>query len=177
MTLPAHRYLDREERKKKDKGGKVWVFDFDETITKAPDQCARIAKALRALDDTVIVVTGNQSSRNDLKKRLDGYGFEYDDLIQYQDDQTDGLNRAAILKQLDAFCGFDDRAGRGYTLAKACPHFFLVAKPPKRAEDNADGFKAKKATKRDAGLDRSERRETGSDEDAALEAAGNVTTP
>ena len=150
MTLPAHRFLDREDRKKKkDKaGGKVWPFDLDETITKAPDQCARMAKALREIGDKVVVVTGNQSPRDDLKKQLDGYGFKYDELIQYQDDQTDGLNRAAVLKQLDAYCAFDDRAGRGYTLAKVCPHFFLIAKPPDKAEDNTDGFNAKKAAKR-----------------------------
>ena len=151
MTLPAHRYLDRaEERAKGGDDPKVWTFDFDENITTAPKRLARIAAALKAMGDRIVVVTGNQAPREELVDRLtNDYGFPFDDLIQYEDDQTDGMRRAAILKELDAWGAFDNRMDRGYTYAKVCPHFFLLAKPNKDAEANTKGAKqdAKSAVK------------------------------
>src|SRR6185312_17311931 len=120
MTLPAHRFRDREERKQlNDAGGdgpRVWTFDFDETITTAPRRMARLATAVRKLGDRVVVITGNQSPRDQLVKRLtDDYGFPFDDLIQYEDLGTDGVQRAHVLKQVDAWCGVDNRADRAVT--------------------------------------------------------------
>ena len=145
MTLPAHRF---EERKKKDKH-RVWTWDYDETITKSPDRCARIAKGLNKIGDHNVVVTGNQSSRDQLVKNLKDFDFPFDDLIQYEDDQTDGIRRLEVLEQLDAWGAFDDRAGRAPTLTQQCPHFFLSAEPSDEAKEKAKGAKkaAKKATK------------------------------
>ena len=151
MTLPAHRFRDREERKKKDKGGKVFVFDFDETITTAPKLMAHLAAALKANGDTIYILTGNDSPRDELISRLtNDYGFPFDDLIQYHDNQTDGIARAHYLKQLDAFCGVDNRIDRAGTYVQACPHLFLVSEPPKVAQEDAQGSKkaAKKAVKK-----------------------------
>jgi hypothetical protein len=134
------------ERRKKSKR-RVVTFDFDETITKAPKQLSHVAKALKDAGDTIIIVTGNQSKRSELEERLKDYGFPFDDLIQYEDDESDGLRRAAILEHLNAWLAFDDRAGRAVTYAKVCPHLFLSAEPSGEAEDNADG--AKKAAKQD----------------------------
>src|SRR5215469_6566803 len=145
MTLPAHRYIERAKKAK----SRVFTFDLDETITKAPKQLSYIAKALKDAGGTIIVVTGNQSKRSELEERLKDYGFPFDDLIQYEDDESDGLRRAAILEHLNAWCAFDDRAGRAVTYAKVCPHLFLSAEPSGEAEDNADGAKkdAKKVVK------------------------------
>jgi hypothetical protein len=128
---------------------KVWTFDYDETITAAPKRCRRIAQGLRALGDKIIVVTGNPSDRDKLIKALNDYKFPFDDLIQYNDEESFGLRRADILRELDAYGAFDDRAGRAVTLADVCPHFFVAAQPPKDAEDAADGGKkdAKKVVK------------------------------
>ena len=143
MTLPAHRF---EERKKKNKP-KVWVFDFDETITATPGHLRRIATALRAMGDSIVVVTGNDSPRQELLDRLrNDYQFPFDDLIQYADEESFGLRRAAILKELDAYGAFDDRSGRAYVLVDACSHFFVAAKPPKDATKGDKGD-AKQAVK------------------------------
>jgi hypothetical protein len=141
VTLPAHRYRDRVEERKQNDRGHTWAFDFDETITKAPKQLARIANGLKALGDTVVVVTGNEASRKELEQRLKGFGFPFDGLIQYEDDETDGLRRAAILKQLNAWGAFDDRTGRSPMYAQICPHFFLVAEPSEENEEAAKGAK------------------------------------
>lgn len=152
MTFPAHRFRDRAERVETRDGqgdGKTFVWDFDETITKCPDRMSHIAAALRAAGDRIVVVTGNTAPRERLVQRLEDYGFPFDDLIQYANDESEGLRRAALLEQLDAWCAFDDRAGRAYTYAKVCPHLFLVAKPSAEAEAAADGAKsdAKNAVK------------------------------
>ena len=132
-----------EERKKNDgKKTRVWIFDFDETITGPTKRLRRIAKALKKLGDTIIIVTGNTSPRDQLVDRLkNDYKFPFDDLIQYDDAETFGLRRADILTQLNAWGAFDDRASRSPTLSKVCPHFFVSAKPPKDAKDNAKGGK------------------------------------
>lgn len=162
MTLPAHRFRGRhlalvEDRKKNDGGQKVWTFDFDETITTAPKRCARMATAFRAIGDKVVVITGNQSPRSELVKRLtDDYEFPFDDLIQYHDLGTDGVQRAHVLEQVDAWCGIDNRADRAYTYAKVCPHFYLIAKPPGDDKDDASKKQAKQVVKqqvRDAAPD------------------------
>lgn len=151
--LPAHRFPDTtrldeiradgaaalteiiEERKKGKKKGHVVVFDFDETITKAPKRMRHIAKALKKAGDTIWVVTGNESKRGDLVDRLEKeYKFPFDGLLQYHDDETDGLQRREVLKELNAWLAFDDRAGRSPVLVKACPHLFLCAKPTKDQE-------------------------------------------
>ena len=146
--MPAHRFdsmrMESEERKKDKKKGKVITFDFDETITKAPKQMAHLAKALKKAGDEIWVVTGNEADRKDLEGWLDEYGFKYDGLIQYHDDETDGLQRENILKELNAWLAFDDRAGRAPVLVKACPHLFLAAKATKdnlKAEEDAKSAK------------------------------------
>lgn len=149
--LPAHRYVSSpkpelfepfEERKKKDKKGKVIVFDFDETITKAPKRMAHIAKCLKECGDTIWIVTGNESKRSDLIDRLENeYDFPFDGLIQYKDDETDGLQRREVLKELNAWLAFDDRAMRAPVLVKACPHLFLASKPSKDQEKALDDAK------------------------------------
>lgn len=160
MTLPAHRFLDRdvEERKQNDDEPRTWVFDFDQTITTAPDQLARIAAGLKGLGDYIIVLTGNASPRADLVKQLAGYGFAFDDLVQYDDDGTDGISRAQHLKQFGAWGAFDNRVDRSYIFAKVCPHFYLVTKPTADDKDNAKAAKkvakqTAKALKRDADPD------------------------
>lgn len=137
MTLPAHRF----EERKKNKGAHCWSFDFDESITKAPAQLSRIAAGLKAQGDRVVVVTGNDGTRKELEERLGGYGFPFDGLVQYEDDESDGLRRAAILERLDVWGAFDDRTGRSPTYAKICPHFFVVAEPTGEDEDAAKGAK------------------------------------
>lgn len=146
MTLPAHRF--REDRKKGD-GGKVFVLDFDETITTAPKLMAHLTAALKAYGDTVYVLTGNDSPRDDLLQRLKDYGISFDDLVQYHDSQSDGIARAHYLKQLGAWCGVDNRIDRAGTYVQVAPHLFLVAEPPKVAQEDAQGSKkaAKKAVK------------------------------
>jgi hypothetical protein len=148
MTLPAHRFRDREERAKGN-GGKVFVCDFDETITTAPDLIAHVAAALKAYGDKFYILTGNDSPRDELIQRINDYGIPFDDLIQYHDSQSDGIARAHYLKQLDAFCGIDNRIDRAGTYVQVCPHLFVMAEPPKVAKENAHGSKkaAKKAVK------------------------------
>jgi hypothetical protein len=157
VTLPAHRFRDREERKKNDEGPKVFVCDFDETITTAPKLIAYLSKVLRDAGDKFYVLTGNDSPRDELLQRLNDYDVSFDDLIQYSDSQSDGIARAHYLKQLDAYCGIDNRIDRAGTYVQACPHLFVMSEPPKIAEENAHGSKkaAKKAAKK---VDRSEQR-------------------
>ena len=61
MTLPAHRFRDREHRKKPDATAPpyIWTFDIDSTITAAPRQYARLAGALKAAGDKIVCVTGS----------------------------------------------------------------------------------------------------------------------
>ena len=145
MTLPAHRF---EYRKKKKDDEKVVVVDFDETVTKAPEHIAFLLTALRAQGCKIIILTGNGGPRKDLKKRLDDYGVPFDDLIQYNDEDSSGLVREKYLKQLDAWLGIDNRIDRAPTYVKACPHLFVVAKPTDENKDDAKGVK--KVVKKDA---------------------------
>lgn len=147
MTLPAHRFRDREERKKNDDGSKVFVCDFDETITTAPKVIAYLSNLIRAHGDKFYVLTGNDSPRDELIQQLNDYGISFDDLVQYHDSQSDGIARAHYLKQLDAWCGIDNRIDRAGTYVQVCPHLFVMAEPPKVAKENAHGSKkaAKKA--------------------------------
>ena len=135
----------QEERKKganAQGAQKVWTWDFDETITTAPERMARIATALKAMGDRIVVVTGNRAPREQLVDRLtNDYGFPFDDLIQYEDENTDGIRRAAVLKELGAWGAFDNRMDRGYTYAKVCPHLFLLAKPNEDEKTDAKGAK------------------------------------
>lgn len=150
MTLPAHRFRDREDRKKGDSDGRVWTFDFDGTITGAPDQLARIATGLKALGDRIVVLTGNDSPRSDLVQRLTDYGFPFDDLVQYKDDGTDGISREQHLKQFGAWGAFDNRVDRAFVLAKACPHFYYIGMPTDDDKSAAKQNDTKKAAKKAA---------------------------
>ena len=102
---------------------------------------ARIATALKAMGDEIIIVTGNDSERSELEEWIEvEYGFPYDQLIQYSDEDSHGVQREAILEELNAWCAFDDRVARSPTLTKACPHLFLVVKGDDEdsVEDNLD---------------------------------------
>lgn len=145
--LPAHRFETRAKQSKP----RTWTFDYDGTITGAPDQLSRIAVALKALGDRIVVITGNKSPRADLVKSLADYKFPFDDLIQYHDDGTNGIERAEYLSRLDAWGAFDNRVDRAIILAKVCPHLFLLAEPTDaeiQAAKTADAQKnAKQAVK------------------------------
>lgn len=151
--LPAHRgpratdvadllaESDLEPRKKgknKGDGKKVWTFDFDETITRAPKRMAYLANALKAAGAEIWIITGNKAPRPDLEKRLADYGVEYDGLIQYDDEGSHGEQRMKVLKELNAWCAIDDRMGRAPTLTKACPHLFLAVKGDKEDKEQGD---------------------------------------
>lgn len=131
MTLPAHRFRDRapEERKKQSEGQRVWLYDYDGTLTHAPEQLTRIAVGLRALGDRNVVLTGSEKPRETLLKQLADWGFPYDELVQYHDEGTDGLDRAEYMKQFDAWAGFDNRVDRAVVFADVCPVFYVVGKP------------------------------------------------
>ena len=146
MTLPAHRF---EERKKKNKGH-VWTFDYDGTITGAPDQLSRIAQGLKAQGDTIVVLTGNTMARKDLLKTLDDYGFPYDEVVQYHDDDSNGVARRHYLKQFDTWGAFDNRIDRAVIFAPVCPHLYLVVEPSKGDEQDAKEAGAKQAAKKTA---------------------------
>lgn len=148
--LPAHRF---EERKKKDKGNgksRTWVFDYDGTITGAPDQLARVAQGLKKLGDYIIVLTGNPGNRDQLVSTLKDWDFPFDDFVQYQDDDTDGLARAQHLKQFKAWGAFDNRIDRAYTFAKVCPHMYVIVKTSSEDQDQAKKAQTKKAAKKAA---------------------------
>jgi hypothetical protein len=130
LPLPAHRFEERKDLA--DHGGpgaRTWAFDFDETITRSPRRMARLAIALKAIGDEVVIITGNDSKRTELEDRLENdYGFPWDQLIQYSDEDSHGDQREAILKELGAWCAFDDRMARAPILTEACPHLFLSVK-------------------------------------------------
>ena len=135
----------------------MFVIDFDETITTAPKLIAHLTAALKKYGDTIYVLTGNDSPRDELLGRLKDYNITFDDLIQYHDSQSDGIARAHYLNQLNAWAGIDNRIDRAGTYVQACPHLFVMAEPPKVAKENAQGSKkaAKKAAKK---VNRSEER-------------------
>src|SRR5262249_48391289 len=72
----------------------------------------------------------------------------FDDLIQYNDEDSSGIVRQKYLKELDAWLGIDNRIDRAPTYVKACPHLFVMAKPTDEDKDDAKG--GKKAAKKDA---------------------------
>lgn len=151
MTLPAHRF---EERKKKHKG-KVIVFDFDGTITGAPAFVSRIAKGLKQQGDTIVVLTGNVMARKDLLDTLDDFGFPYDEVVQYHDDDSNGVSRAEYLKRFNAWGAFDNRIDRAVIFAPICPHLYLVVEPSKddeQAAQKADAKQDAKKTAKDIGV-------------------------
>ena len=143
MTLPAHRYEDR----KKDGKQRVWCFDFDGTITGAPKQVARIAQGLKKLGDTIVVLTGNQSPHNQLEQILNDFEFPFDALVQYHDDDSNGIARAEHLKQFGAWGAFDNRIDRAVIFAPICPHLYLIVEPTKEDKEDAQDGSAKKAAK------------------------------
>jgi hypothetical protein len=153
MTLPAFRYRDRVAERKKtgnDADGPPFTisFDYDETITQAPAQLARIATGLKAQGDTIIVLTGNESPAKELEGQLEEWGFPFDALVQYHDEGTNGIARAEHLKAFGAWLGIDNRIDRCYTYAKVCPTLYLITKPTKEEKDDAAG--TKKTAKQDA---------------------------
>ena len=142
--LPSENRAKKNDNKEDEQN--VWTFDYDGTITSAPEQTARVATGLKAIGDEIVVLTGNKSPRADLVKALSGFGFPYDELLQYDDDGTNGIGRAEYLKHLGAWGAFDNRIDRAPIFAEVCPHFYLIAAP---LDDNPNGTKkeAKKAIK------------------------------
>jgi hypothetical protein len=147
MTLPAHRFEQRKKDGKDKDKQRVWCCDYDGTITGAPKQMARIAQGLKALGDTVIVLTGNSSPRDDLVQILNDFGFPFDYLVQYHDDDSNGLARAHYLEQFGAWGAFDNRVDRAVIFAEVCPHLYLIAEPTKEDKADARDGDAKKAAK------------------------------
>lgn len=150
MALPAHRFLHRVEDRKKtgnDVDGPPFTvaFDFDETITNAPQQLARIATGLKTQGDTIIVLTGSELPAKELEGRLEGYGFPFDALVQYDDSGSNGVARAEHLKALGAWCAFDNRIDRCYLYAKICPTLYLITKPTTEEKEAAAGTKKQAA--------------------------------
>lgn len=131
----------------------VWTFDFDGTISAAPEQLSRIAKGLKDQGDKIVVLTGNPMPHKNLLKILDEYGFPYDEVIQYQDDESNGIVRAHYLKQFKTWGAFDNRIDRAVIFAPICPHLYLVVEATKEDKQNAKGHKKEaKQTAKKAGL-------------------------
>lgn len=138
-ALPAHRFT---QRAKQSAAPHVWAFDIDETITVAPLQYARLAAALRAAGDRVVIVTGHgpASSREEL---LGTIGFPYDEIV-IVDPQKDGSGKAKALEELKAWFLFDDSIQFGPEIVKVCPVTFQYREP---AGDKKPKKSAKKAAK------------------------------
>lgn len=145
MTLPAHRYEDRKKGKGK---RRVWTFDYDGTITGAPERLARIAQGLKDQGDKIVVLTGNQMARKDLLQALDDYKFPYDEVVQYEDNDSNGVARAEYLKQFGTWGGFDNRVDRAVLFAPICPHLYLVVEPTKQDKKDAQHADAKQDAKK-----------------------------
>lgn len=149
MTLPAHRYRDRaEERKKPAELGPpfIWSFDIDDTVTAAPQRYARLAEALKANGDKIVCVTGHGpvETREHL---LEALGFPYDEII-IVDPGKDGAGKAKALKHLGAFMHFDDRVEFGPEIIKVCPVAFQYVEPPGDSHPKKDAKAAAKALKK-----------------------------
>jgi len=162
MTLPAHRFRDREDRKKAepaDKGDatdgpRIWSFDIDSTITAAPQQYARLATALKAQGDKIVCVTGH-GPKHTRQELLDSLGFPCDEII-IVDPGNDGSGKAKALDALGAFMHFDDHVEFGPAIIKVCPVAFQYVEPPgddhpkKAAKKAAESLKGKRSEQRSA---------------------------
>lgn len=148
MTLPAHRFRDREHRKKPDASAPpyIWTFDIDSTITAAPRQYARLAGALKAAGDKIVCVTGHgpEATRKEL---LDSLGFPYDEII-IVDPEEDGSGKAKVLEHLGAWFHFDDRVEFGPEIIRVCPVAFQYVEPPGDSHPKKDALAAAKALKK-----------------------------
>jgi hypothetical protein len=150
MTLPAHRFRDREERKQKHPSELgppyTWSFDIDDTITAAPQRYARLAAALKAQGDHVVCVTGHGpvETREHL---LEALGFPYDEIL-IVDPGEFGEGKAKALKALGAFMHFDDNVNFGPEIIRVCPVAFQYVEPPGDSHPKQDALAAAKALKK-----------------------------
>jgi hydroxymethylpyrimidine pyrophosphatase-like HAD family hydrolase len=149
MTLPAFRYRDRaEERKKPSELGPpyIWTFDIDDTVTAAPQRFVRLAEALKAQGDHIVCVTGHGpvETREHL---LEALGFPYDEII-IVDPGEDGSGKAKALKHLGAFMHFDNEVAFGPEIIKVCPVAFQYVDPPGDSHPKHDAKAAAKALKK-----------------------------
>ena len=128
---------------------RTFTVDFDGTITAIPDRFAVITDALRKQGHRIVVLTGNQSPADELKKQLDDWDIKYDALVQYEDNDSNGLVRAKYLKELNVWMGFDNRVDRA-VMFRNIPHAFVIADATKENKEEAKGSKqdAKKAAKK-----------------------------
>lgn len=134
MTLPAHRFRDREERKK-DKKPHVWTLDVDDTVTNAAPQYARLTRALKDAGDRIVIVTGHgpKAAREDL---LDAIGIAYDEIVIVEP-EPDGSGKARALKELGSWFHFDDRVQFGPEILKVCPVVFQYGEERQPGDDLA----------------------------------------
>ncbi len=123
----------------------TWTFDIDGTITSAPRQYARLAEALQAIGDKVVVVTGHGPARTraDL---LTALNFPYDEILVVNP-TDDGSGKRKALDELGAFMHFDDRIEFGPEILKVCPVTFQYSMPPGDEKPRKDAKKAAKALK------------------------------
>jgi len=152
MTLPAFRYSERAEERKKhaepDELGPPYTFvmDVDDTITAAPAQFRRLAEAIKALGDHVVILTGHgpKHTRETLLAEL---GVPYDEIV-IVDPKEDGAGKAKALKHLGAFFCFDDRVEFGPEIIEVCPVTFQYVEPPGDDKPKKDAKAAAKALKK-----------------------------
>lgn len=149
MTLPAFRYRDRAEQRKKpeppDGPPFIWTFDIDDTISAAPRQFARLAGALKAAGDKIVCVTGHgpKSTREEL---LSALAFPFDEII-IVDPEEDGAGKAKVLEHLGSWFHFDNEIAFGPEIIKVCPVTFQFVEPPGDSRPKHDAKKAAKALK------------------------------
>lgn len=149
MTLPAFRYRDRVEERKKpaDLGPPyTWAFDVDDTITSAPQRYTRLSEALKALGDKVVVVTGH-GPKETREHLLEALGFQYDEII-IVDPGPYGEGKAKALKHLGAFMLFDNEVAFGPEIIRVCPLALQYVEPPGDSHPKQDAKKAAKALKK-----------------------------
>lgn len=143
--LPYRRF----ERRAKTTSQRVWVWDWDETVTAAPLQHARLAQAVKQLGDKAIIVTGH-GPRNAREEQADAIGFPFDDIV-IVDPGKNGAGKAKCLEQLDAWFCFEDSVQFGPEIVRVCPVTFQYRevagdiKPKKAAKKAAKILKVGKA--------------------------------
>jgi hypothetical protein len=135
IELLTQQYTTR----KKDDESHVWTFDIDDTLTSAPLQFARLATALRAMGDKVVIVTGHgpEATRKEL---LDAIGFPYDSIVIT--DPKDGSGKAKVIKKLGGWFHFDDRIDFGPEIIKVCPLSLMYVEPPGDSNPKKDAEQA-----------------------------------
>ena len=154
MTLPAFRYRDRaeaEDRKKHPEPDELgppytFVLDIDDTITAAPAQFRRLAEAIKALGDHVVILTGH-GPKHVRETLLAELGIPYDEIV-IVDPGEFGEGKAKALKALGAFFLFDDRVEFGPEVIQVCPVTFQYVEPPGDSHPKKDAKAAAKALKK-----------------------------